>query len=483
MKKNGFVFMLVLLFTSILTHSQDVKVKSGKILLDGKEVGLISDKKQVYTFSSLDGKALFTTQQKAKTLIDGSTSNWLVVTDLSDNKTNDLTYSKIYFMWSYEKNLISILAYEDKKFLTPNGIDEKALKDFVNGDKIDMNAICDKKNEQIKLDSEASINLYNSNKITINKKGDIIKQDTLRIGSISRNVTKLSGFADMLSYNVYDSDKNLIGEWMSSGSAVNPATNGLWKEQLVLEKKKSIGIKYDPNGTSNLESDINARNIVAMVLFQGYKLGHHLNAEKGIAAKEASPNIVFKKGYLINEKGEKLEGKITFMLGPDLNDPMSGPGMVDLDGSYGQKVDYLEPKKNSSDYKVHTYKSKNGVRFCVENKGNTQCYLGLKVTGLSNLEKYTNLTLDNSLFYQILLENENAMLLVNPVNSKELIIKIKKQEKGLYLNNILSEDKFLLNANQYFDCSNLKFEAKDLKSIEGIYKVIENYNKTCPLSN
>jgi hypothetical protein len=476
--------MLVLLFTSILTHSQDVKVKSGKILLDGKEIGLISDKKQVYTFSSLDGKALFTTQQKSKSLIDGSTENWLVVTDLSDNKTNDLTYNKIYFMWSYEKNLISILAYEDKKFLTPNGIDEKALKDFVNGDKIDMNAILDKKNEQIKLDSEQSINLYNSNKITINKKGDIIKQDTLRIGSVSRTVTKLNGFADILTYNVYDSDKNLIGEWQSSGAGVNPVTNGLWKEQLVLEKKKSIGIKYNTSGTSNLESDINARNIVAMVMFQGYKLGHHLNVEKGIASKEASPNIVFKKGYLINEKGEKLEGKITFMLGPDLNDPMSGGGMADLDAdSYGKKVQYLEPKKNSSDYKSHTYKSKDGVRFCVENKENTQCYLGLKITGLTNLEKYTNLTFDTSLFYQILLENENAILLVNPVNSKELIIKIKKQEKGLYLNNVLPDDKFLLNANQYFDCSNLKFEAIDLKSIEGIYKVIENYNKTCSLSN
>lgn len=477
--------MLVLLFTSMLTHSQDVKVKSGKILLEGKEVGLISDKKQVYTFSSLDGKALFTTQQKSKTLVDGSTTNWLVVTDLSDNKTNDLTYSKVYFMWSYEKNLISILAFEDKKLLTPNGIDEKVLKDFINGDKIDMESICEKKNEQIKLDSEASINLYNSSKITINKKGDIIKEDTLKIGNITRDVTKLNGFADILTYNVYDCDKNLIGEWQSSGTAVNPATNGLWKEQLVLEKKKSVGIKYNTSGTSNLESDINARNIVAMVLFQGYKLGHHMNNEKGIAAKEASPNIVFKNGYVIDEKGEKLEGKITFMLGPDLNDPLMSKGsMMDLDAdSYGKKVLYHEPKKNSTNYKVNTYKSKDGVRFCVENKGNTQCFLGLKVTGLSNLEKYTNLTLDNSSFYQILLENENAMLLVNPVNSKELVIKIKKQEKGLYLNNILPDEKFLLNANKYFDCSNLKFEAIDLKSIEGISKVIENYNKTCILNN
>lgn len=477
--------MLALLFTSMLTYSQDVKVKSGKILLDGKEIGLISDKKQVYTFSTLDGKALFTTQQQAKNLIDGGTENWLLVTDLSDNKTNDLSYSKSYFMWSYEKNLISILAYEDKKLLTSNGIDEKALKDFINGDKIDMNIVVDKKNEQIKLDTEASSNLYNTNKISISKKGEI-KQDTLRIGSISRTVTKLNGFADILKYNIYDLDKNLIGEWQSSGTEVNPVTNGLWKEQLLLERKKSIRIKFDAKGnSSSLESDINAKNFVAMTIFQGYQLAHQLNTEKGIAIKEASPNITFQKGYLIDEKGQKLDGRITFTLGPDLNDPMmASSGMADLDAdSYGKKVLYLEPKEGSSKYKIHTYKSKDGVRFCVENKENTQCYLGLKITGLTNLEKYTNITFDSSLFYQILLENQNAMLLVNPVNSKELIIKIKKQEKGLYLNNILPDDKFLLNANQYFQCSNLKFEAIDLKSIEGIYKVLEDYNKTCLSSN
>jgi hypothetical protein len=48
---------------------------------------------------------------------------------------------------------------------------------------------------------------------------------------------------------------------------------------------------------------------------------------------------------------------------------------------------------------------------------------------------------------------------------------------------MLSKDKLLINANQYFNCEALKLETADLKSIEGLSKVIEDYNKTFAVNN
>ena len=70
------------------------------------------------------------------------------------------------------------------------------------------------------------------------------------------------------------------------------------------------------------------------------------------------------------------------------------------------------------------------------------------------------------------------MVLVDPLEPSDFVIKIPSQEKGLYTNKS-SADKLKKNATSYLECDSFVFENYDFKTLEGLTKVVEDYKSSC----
>lgn len=156
----------------------------------------------------------------------------------------------------------------------------------------------------------------------------------------------------------------------------------------------------------------------------------------------------------------------------------SSSGMADMT-AYGKTV-VLKFTNEKGREKTETFKSKNGVRFCVDTDGKEECYLGLKTIGntLGAAGSLNSLSFDFSSFYKVLYENNGYVVLVDPLLSEDFILKIPTQEKGLYTNKS-SDDKLKKNISEYLKCDSFVFENYDFKTLEGLIKVLEDYKNNC----
>jgi len=198
--------------------------------------------------------------------------------------------------------------------------------------------------------------------------------------------------------------------------------------------------------------------------------------EKVATERSNSANIYEQNGYVINEKGEKKSGPITAEF--ESIKAESSSGMADMT-SYGKTVT-LKFTNEKGREKTENFKSKNGVRFCVDKAGKGECYLGLKTIGntMAAAGSLNSLSFDFSSFYKIIYENNGYLVLVDPLLSTDFILKIPTQEKGLYTNKS-SSDKLKKNAIEYLKCDSFVFENYDFKTLEGLIQVLEDYKKNC----
>ncbi|WP_343705814.1 hypothetical protein [Flavobacterium sp.] len=490
--KKKILTLLILLF-SITNNAQKIKIDKGEIKLDEKTVGYLEGKKPVFTIYNLDKNYAITAEIKTVPNEPSLTLPWIEIKDQATGKLNELEFknkSRKFSAFNYDRSIIYELV--DRNYFTVDGLNKEEIEKFLNSESAGISA----KRIGVQNTIDEASKIADTYKLTIDDAGTIYSikaqnQDPLdkRIGYIKVTSPATNG---ELMYEVMDLDNYLIGTWFARGGMYS-GYDKLLKQEVITFDKKIFKAAFDNSGNPigyKMSKDITAMNIVRVLVGNGYTLQHQgkaevtamrveqakITKEKIKTERSNSANIYEQNGYVINEKGEKKSGPITAEFQSIKAE--SSSGMADMT-AYGKTVT-LKFTNEKGREKSENFKSKNGVRFCIDKDGKEECYLGLKTIGntLAAGGSLNSLSFDFSSFYKILYEENGYLVLVDPLLSEDYILKIPTQEKGLYTNKS-SNDKLKKNASEYLKCDSFVFENYDFKTLEGLIKVLEDYKNTC----
>lgn len=486
--KQKILTLFLVLFT-INNFAQKIKIDKGEIKLDEKTVAYIEGKKPLFKISSLDKNYKISIQLKQ--VVPVPAIPIMEYKNDETTKSNEMEFTTAKFNpFNNEKSVVAALV--EHNYLNADGLNIDMIENFINGEATGISAkLLGAKNE---IDqANKAIDAY---QLRIDDAGTIYSvkaqnqdpQDK-RIGYIK--VTSPSSNGE-LKYEVFDLDNYLIATWFAKSGSLSGYSKFL-SEELITFDKKVFRAAFDNSGNPigyKMSRDITAMNILRVLVGNGYTLQHQgkagveairmeqakANTEKINTERSNSANIYEQNGYVINEKGEKKSGPITAEFQSIKAE--SSSGMADMT-AYGKTVT-LKFTNEKGREKTENFKSKNGVRFCIDKDGKEECYLGLKTIGntLAAAGSLNSLSFDFSSFYKILYEENGYLVLVDPLLSEDFILKIPSQEKGLYTNKS-SNDKLKKNVAEYLKCDSLVFENYDFKTLEGLIKVLEDYKNNC----
>ena len=298
----------IMALATVFSVAQEIKIKKGKISLDGVEVALLDKKKLVYTISTLDNLPKFSVEMKSTNLLDGTTAYWCVITDLNTNKTNEILDKGSYDGLSFEKSIVASVTQGQYKFINASGIDEKLVADYINGpqstitkdfEELNRKTVEELKNERALLD-KLKIKIVNGTiyqkQNATDKYGSAIVVD-IEIGLIERREeVTIQGFAPSIFYAVSSIEKTLdqygknkvaikwIANWYKTRTGYdNPVTGKKIKEQIITVDNKSFNLpEIQPemsaaalNTTFGKPDEVKLKEaIVARLLFNGYVFGN-----------------------------------------------------------------------------------------------------------------------------------------------------------------------------------------------------------------
>lgn len=486
MKKNLLTLLVILI--SMCSFAQKLKIDKGEIKLDDKTIGFVEGKKPLFKISNLDKSYYVTIELKQIEPVPAIPI--MQLRNETTGKFNEIAFTIGKFNpFNSEKSVVNAMI--EHNYLSTDGLSTELTENFINGESTGVSAkLSEAQNEKNKVNE--AINAY---QLMIDDSGTIYsikaqnqEPNDKRIGYIRITLPSSNG---ELKYEVLDLDNYLIATWFAKSGTFS-GYNSFLNQEIITADKKVFKSAFDNSGNPigyKMSKDITAMNIVRTLIGNGYVLQHQgidienkikiddlqrreeqakLNKEKFETDKLNSVNIYDKKGFVINEKGEKIIGvfKIEF--------EEIAVGKTNSSNSFvpGQKL-YQTDKTNG--FKI--YQSKSGIRFCIDETN--ECFVGLTSKGGSLLSSGIRaLNNDNSAFYKVLYENNGSMILVYPAYLDQFIIKIPNQEYGLFITKGTG-DKLKKNVSEYLKCDSFVFGNYDFKTVEGLIKVLEDYNNNC----
>ncbi|MBB4800914.1 hypothetical protein HNP37_000953 [Flavobacterium nitrogenifigens] len=291
-----------MMLTGLTSVAQDIKFKKDKISIDGTEVAILDKVKVNYKILSLDSRPIFSIERKSALMADGSTFYWSVLTDLSNNKTNEVVdYGKDQGL-SFQKTIVASVCNDKYKFISSAGIDEKGVLEFINGTPTDIEKVIADANQktvdQLKteMDAMAALKIKVTDGV-IYQKQDVLKengvvQDYVKIGSVvKQNITFMANWPPSLVYMVNSVfttvDNNNreqvrvreIGGWYATKTGyANPKTGKNIKDEIITADNKYFPLKGTLTDTEKInlsfskgDKDLLEKQIVAKLLYNGYK--------------------------------------------------------------------------------------------------------------------------------------------------------------------------------------------------------------------
>ena len=453
---NRFLLIILIILGCNYSYAQDIKVKKDIISIDEKEVGKIDEigdknfNKMLLSFKDVSGTELFKAEFNQKLISKDKYDRYLVLSKEGSPNTNQVSFEYLSFTLNVKKGIADFLM-KKYNFFDANGYNKTSIDDFFN-----------KKIEPIAEKTTTTAPVSNI-KYIAREDGNIVDENGVIVGTFTYPEYKYLGTQKI---TIYDLDNNPV-----FGLTENNFDAHLHNKTFTLSS-------YDNKETMMSATDIEYTTVpislvnlmLEKVTSGGYKLGHTVTdykknlKEQNIAALRENPvNIYHKKGYLIDNKGERHDGDLSIGFVPvelekDKTDPISSSsGMVDVGvdrTANGQKVTlfYVNKKgKNVSD----EYRSKENVSFCVEETN--KCYKGLAIVGEGAVGAISGglsgLNFDNSEFMEVLHQGQNFSLLTRTVLDKEnenhYVIWKHNEKKGIEVNKsrLFSSDEKSLSKN------------------------------------
>ncbi|OMQ12403.1 hypothetical protein [[Flexibacter] sp. ATCC 35103] len=297
------VLLGLAMIVSLTAIGQDIKIKKDKISIDGTEVAILDKEKLSYKILSLDNRPIFSIERKANTLLDGSMVYWSLLTDLSNNKTNEIVDYGTDQGLSFQRAIIASVCNEKYKFISASGLDEKGVLEFINGTPTNITKVFDDANQktidQLKTENDAMVALRikveNGNilqKQEVLKDGQLV-MDYVVIGEVKKsNITFMPNFPPSLVYTVNslysEKDNNsrvqnrvkVLGAWYATKTGYqNPNTNKNIRDEIITWDNKYYNLRGTLTDTEkinlsfygNEDKDLLSKQIVAKLLYNGYK--------------------------------------------------------------------------------------------------------------------------------------------------------------------------------------------------------------------
>lgn len=475
--------LLCLSMSGVLyVSAQDVDIKKGKVLFDKKEVALVEGKKRVYTLSDLQSNPVISIEVKNNILPNGESLNYYTLTDLATNETNDVMATQSKFSFSLEKGTIRTFSEGNYKLLTANGFDKDLINQVITTNKKNFQEVVNTKKDSINQVFNEATDLVKKYNISFNAtNGTIVNQEAypakkIIIGSLKQVDNKFYLKENELTVGVWEKDKFTL----ENGKIYLVDGPLLSSNKVTIEEKfsnKIIGLALREGYT--LENQLYYKNEAEKKEIEAKKkeiaISENLDYQNKIKeARVNSSNLYDVPGYLIDEKGNKIEGKLSINFEDITQNIQKNKNIESLPVSYGKSVSVKVLNEKGKE-KSTKYKSNIGVKFCTDSG---VCYIGLKSIGnaYNAIGNVMTLSTDFSYFYKIISDDNGFLILEGPEKNK-LYIKIPNQDKALYLGNN-SEEKLLKNFNEYIKCS-LNATDFDLRSVDGIKTFFEKYKTTC----
>ena len=289
------------MIVSVTAIGQEIKIKKDKISIDGVEVAILDKEKLVYKIISLDNRAIFSIERKATSLLDGSLVYWSLLTDLSNNKTNEVIDYGTDQGLSFQRAIVASVCNEKYKFLSTAGLDEKGVLEFINGTPTNITKVFDDANQktidQLKAENDAMLALkIKVENGSVFQKQEVYKdgqpvEDYVVIGEVTKsNMTfyVLGGGSCLCVNSLYSEIDNnnrsqnrvkLVGGWYATKTGYkNPNTDKNIKDEIITWDNKYYSLRGTLTDTEkinlsfgNEDKNLLARQIVAKLLFNGYK--------------------------------------------------------------------------------------------------------------------------------------------------------------------------------------------------------------------
>ncbi|WP_396632659.1 hypothetical protein [Maribacter sp. R86514] len=467
-----------------------VKLKKNQIIFDGEPVVSVSENQGVYTYTDLKSDEVLRVSYNALTIPEVYSKKWLVVKD-SENRESELQmdYMSAWGGLNLKKDLARLLS-EKYNIITKEGI--KNLETFyaVDREKLSEGYLEEYNKLQSEINKREAENKARRADFVTNETGSVLltngNGDVGRFFLNGKNIQNVGGTRNLMVLG--DVEDKVIAKF--EGIDAGNYTVTTFDKQVYNFNSKVFSPNNNKDKFFNEALDFIIEIGYADQLeysLRGY-LEKRLKAAKEAynVEKENSVNIYSKNGYAIDEDGVRLEGKVTILF-EELIDPTKATGgnILTIDGGdskFGKeaKVEYLNAKDK---VRYKTFKSKSEEQVFVLNEdGNYTKYLGIKVSpdAITALENTSSISFNYSGFYEVLEENELAVIFRDPLEGG-LGIKLASEDKGyLFQNSIKTKNTQKLE--KYFSaCTDMPKELlnSEFNEISDVKSILEYYKDSC----
>ncbi|GEM_PF-5900392 len=383
MKKVTTLFLFLVLLLAFKSFAQKVKVKKGKILVDGIEVGIIEDIDKsniIYSVNDLSGKELFLVDVD---IAEDSTRpfefNWMTITSKDYAQVNVVDYSMISMSLSHRKIIAEILT-KTYGIFSANGLNRNKVAEFFNEKRTSKYKETATGNARPAMEGlnegfDGKIRIKDNNVLFDKKVIAKIEQDDYKY-TFSSSSTKDKIIVENMSATLADTGEEL--NWLKVSDNKGRGTE-VKMEFLAGNMKDSRAIaillseKYNVitvNGIENLDEffSVKRKNLTAeyKILFEQAKESYlkeeaqikYRIVEKGV---ELLGNL--DRGVIYSKEGSKKYGTVESIVGIYPTNPNFFIRI--LDNRNGQ-IAIIEPLPDSKEFSLKAY---NGRVYKVQIEG------------------------------------------------------------------------------------------------------------------
>ncbi len=475
--------LFIAMVFSVAAFGQKIQIKKDKIVFDKVEIATINEPyRDHYDFSTLSGEKKFSVDFKGLNVNATQFYQWLEVTSADGKQKTEIPHDVLITAFDVKRIIAHNLSVK-YNLIDAKGINDAALQTFFETSRESLSEkygkivaaskfeadeqkrkILQVKNQyNPQIQNDKSITFYFNGKMTI-------------VGRMTANPYVVGGGPTTYVY-VTDIDGNQVASLASTKSFDNYAVT-----------------TFDGNNyeyyTKSMYSHTNSTflyEFLCDLVARGYTLGHQARDEKNKLlqakvnlAKERSVNIYKRKGYIIDEDGKRLEGIISVnfqML--DVNET----GKIlpeETADKFGKTVviTYFNEKKQE---RTKTFKASSKVYFCLTDGAAPVFYYGMPVKGdsMKKMQNMTNLSFDNSYFYQLIHKEDKVMLLQDPVETDRYVFKIPAEDKGQMIDKRSTEALIPVVAEYLKSCkavvADLKANQFDLKNEANLINIAKEF--------
>lgn len=475
---NTKIFVISTMLVGISAFSQEIKIKKGELLLDDKVVAKVEDKKNIYSFSDLNGQLKFSVKVFPSIGIE---KGWVEFTGQNGN-VKETEFADTGFTLS-EGKLIVKNALSQGLF-TKDGFDETKVNEFFKTtDRSLTQERESNKAAQKKIDDNEDV-LANERGIRIDNSGKIWDKNKELTGFIKRVDLGKNGIYINYEYRVYDTNQIQIATLRCTNYDRANVQSGM--KIMTYDNKVSEILVTDNSFSGPLSEDKVADRIIKRLIFNGYTFGdmkntvvdytNNKNQTAENNAKANSKNIYNIPGYVVDKDGTKKEGNITIEFESIAAKLGREKGVADLT-NYGGSVTL------NINGKDEFFKARDGVKFCAGER----CFLGTQGTedsGTGNSSGSQLSILGESQFFEIQAENNGSYVLNHVKNPQYYYLKLNNKPKAAYMGDEggfgkRKPEKIKKNFDEYVSCPVLDFSRYDTKTKEGLISVLNDYQSSC----